>query len=65
MSCYTPNIFKQDFGEVKLVISRGPTDMNSDQVMTANAVREYVEEKVESTNINSSQISDRIYKRRY
>ena len=27
-------------------ISRGPTDMNSDQLMTANAVRMYVEERV-------------------
>ena len=43
MNCNSLSIFTQEFSEVKLVISRGPTDMSSDKLMTTNAVREYVE----------------------
>ena len=34
-----------EIGYCKLVISRGPTDMSSERLITANAVREYVESK--------------------
>ena len=41
-------------------ISRGPTDMNSDQLMTANAVRGYVESVISSLQSTISDLQTRI-----